>query len=139
MATVRATRFLLLPWLLIALTSGAHAQAERKEESWKPLTTELSRDELFSQYADKKAKSEKLASLAFPYAFHFSRDAIYDTDGTPRTNSIFGSDISRYQGDNFPFDDPKRQHVAFLYAKATQGTDIADKSFGQNAYTGLNR
>ncbi|SPB18967.1 Lysozyme M1 [Caballeronia novacaledonica] len=99
------------------------------ESSWKALTTEPSRGQLFSAWANGISKSTGIKQFAFPYSFKFPTNADNDVDGTPRKNSYFGIDISHHNGDKFPLNSLKAQSVAFVYTKATQGTDFADKTF----------
>jgi hypothetical protein len=119
---------------ITAMTDLSYAQSARTEESWKPITTEPSRDELFKEYADASIKENSggTQSFAFPYSFRFPLNALKDIDGSDRENIIFGIDISSYQGHAFPFEILQSKSISFIYVKATQGTDIADKSFGYN-------
>jgi lysozyme len=121
--------------LLIQFTSLVSAQSIRTEDSWHALTDDMSRGILFSAYADSLAKEQanNPSAFVFPYTFHFSRDAIYDTDGMQRENTTFGLDVSHYQGTNIPFLALRDQHVSFIYLKATQGTTYKDDTFAPNS------
>src|SRR5262249_6870419 len=76
----------------------------------------------------KAADGSKI--FVFPYSFQFPTNAERDVDGTRRVNSWFGIDISHHNGAKFPLELLRRQKVAFMYTKATEGTDYADKTFG---------
>jgi lysozyme len=121
----------------VAALAGNNVRAEdsqRDEASWTALSDQPSRAQLFQRYADEMVKAEggEAKTFAFPYTFRFAHDALYDDKGKPRTGQIFGIDISHWEGDNFPFKDLKQQSVGFVYTKATQGTDYADKTFDHN-------
>lgn len=112
--------------------SVAQSQTPAPEESsWRPLTADLSRGELFRNWAQPKRSSSGLRLFAFPYSFQFPTSATHDVDGKPRVDSYFGVDLSHHNGKDFPIALLRRQHVAFMYTKATQGTDYADKTFGE--------
>ena len=111
---------------VLAAVSTAYAQTNgRTESSWTDLTTQPSRGQLFEQYSRK-------AGRALPSAFRFPHDAIYDLNGTLRQDAIFGIDISHYEGSAFPLSELAGQKVSFIYMKATQETDSADKTFDHN-------
>ena len=62
--------------------------------------------------------------------FAFPRDADYDTtEAKPRTNSIFGIDVSHYTMPNIPLQALRQSKITFLYAKATQGVSHYDGKF----------
>jgi lysozyme len=116
--------------LFVVLISQGGTESDT-ENSWKALSLEPSRGALFKQYAALAAKRPLgRQSFAFPKNFQFPNDAIRNRDGTLRENSLFGIDISHHQGLNIPVELLRRQEVAFVYVKATQGTDFADKTFG---------
>jgi lysozyme len=120
--------------LLAVLTTCAQAQTARAQDGWQPLTTEPSRGELFQSYADSLAPilTGGMQSFAFPYKFIFPVSAIKDINGRVRTDRIFGIDLSRYEGNNVPFDQFAPQSIAFAYTKATQGTGYFDPTFKNN-------
>jgi lysozyme len=115
---------------LVMLMAAAFEQP-RAEDSSDDLTDEPSRGALFQQFASDVATAPEAEAFSLPYGFHFGRDALFDTDGTPRRDAIFGVDISHYEP-AFPLTDLKRQNVAFVYAKASQGARSRDKTFGAN-------
>lgn len=99
------------------------------------LTDDASRAQLFQLVIDA-AKAETPATPGGPQSFNlwgpfsFPTDATYDlAAGKPRTNSIFGIDISHYTPDGLPFQDLSQWKSAFVYAKATQGTNFKDGKF----------
>jgi lysozyme len=95
---------------------------------WTYLKNEPSRAQLFLRYA----KQRGFHIQALPSAFHFPVDAVKQPDGTNRKDSIFGIDISHYEGANFPFTNLAGSNVKFAYIKATQGTKLADGTFDHN-------
>jgi lysozyme len=123
--------------LTVAAFAVSNSQAQdirREEASWNALTDEPSRGQLFGRYADALLKAEggQAQTFAFPYSFHFARDALIDENNRNRSDLIFGIDISHWEGNSFPFSQLKRQSIGFVYTKATQGTDYADKTFDHN-------
>jgi lysozyme len=125
----------LVAGILAGSAGAAQAQpSTRVESSWRSLGSEPSRGELFKQHVKEMATvpAGQPAAFAFPSEFHFPHDAGINSDGTTRHDTIFGIDISHYEGSAFPLGDLKRQSVAFIYVKATQGTDYADKTFDHN-------
>jgi len=121
------TLFFVLPTLF-----AAHASPKDSEPTWQLLTDEPSRAELFQSYAKNKIRHPEIGKLSFvfPSVFQFPDAAIRDTNGVLRSNSLFGLDISHHNGHDFSVDALKRQNVAFIYVKATQGIDFADPEFG---------
>lgn len=117
----------------VTLTVGALAQPKTEAAGWEELKDEPSRGQLFRQYAETVASGQQgqPRPAAIPSSFHFPRDAIYDTNGTQRKDSIFGVDISHYES-AVPLGDLKRQKVGFVYAKASQGTGSRDGTFKAN-------
>jgi len=95
---------------------------------WAYLKSEPSRAQLFQRYARERG----VTIQALPSTFHFPADAVKDPNGTNRKDSIFGIDISHYEGANFPFTKLAQSNVKFLYIKATQGTKLADGTFDHN-------
>jgi lysozyme len=125
---------ILLAAAAALFVGNVHAQdTQRDDSSWKLLTDDVPRGQLFSRYADSRLAAEggEAKTFAFPYTFTFAHDAQLDGN-TPRTNEIFGIDISHWEGTAFPFAQLKRQSVSFVYTKATQGTDYADPTFDHN-------
>lgn len=127
--------------LILLASISFSALAQDNEASWKALTKEPSRAQLFRGYAGvpaTPARGRNLSpalrsfSFVFPYAFHFPTDALHDRNGAARTNALFGLDISHYEGKHFPVAVLKAEHVDFIYVKATQGTDFKDPEFGEN-------
>lgn len=127
---VIVSTIVITTYALLVGVGSAYADDQRSEAAWKTLQNEPSRGELFGSWAKSVSDKTGIHKFAFPYSFQFPKNADTDTDGKPRVNSYFGIDISHYNGDKFPLDNLKRQSVAFVYAKATQGTDYADKTFG---------
>ena len=79
-----------------------------------PLTDDLSRADLFKLViaaAEKEAPPRAARrSLYQRTPFKFPQDAA-EEQGKPRTNSIFGIDISHHNGRNFSFDSLKDENV----------------------------
>jgi lysozyme len=124
----------ILATILFAVTTEVQSQpadVNMHEDSWKTLETEPSRGDLFRNMAQPARAADRLQAFVFPYSFQFPGNAERDVNGTPRTNSWFGIDISHHNGMKFPIQNLHRQKVAFMYAKATQGTDHADATFGE--------
>ena len=95
-------------------------------DDWIALQDEPSRQDLF-----KLTNSDDVFHAnAIPNSFVFPQDAVEDSiKNIPRTNSIFGIDISHYTPDGLPFESLKAQDIRFVYAKATQGTAFKDAKF----------
>lgn len=100
------------------------------------LTNDLSRQDLFADIrrADAAANPErtKEAEQYFDLygPFRFPNDAEIDTVlHKPRENSLFGVDISHHTASAFPLDQLRRRKVAFVYMKATQGSNFIDSKF----------
>ncbi len=108
-----------------------------------PLEDDSSRADLFRQVVDQKQRAQhtpmpdSTMDQLNPFdlrgqsgSFMFPRDAIYDvSQAKPRTNSIFGIDISHHTNPDIPFRALQESKVAFLYAKATQGITFKDSLF----------
>ena len=121
--------------LLAAGSLGVlHAQTNTGADRWTPLANEPSRGQLFKLYTQELASTLKTQAtpFAFPSAFRFAHDAVVDTNGHTRQNTIFGIDISHYEGASFPFSSLAQQSVKFVYVKATQGTNSIDSVFDHN-------
>ncbi len=100
------------------------------------LTDDVPRSKLFQLVIDaaKAANPTPPGSQAFNLwgPFSFPTDATYDlAAGKPRTNSIFGIDISHYTLDGLSFDDLAQWKSTFVYAKATQGATFKDGKFAK--------
>jgi lysozyme len=99
------------------------------------LTNDVSRAELFQLVIDAANAQSPLPpggaqSFNLWGPFSFPTDATYDlVAGKPRTNSIFGIDISHYTPDGLPLQDLSQWKATFAYAKATQGTTFKDGKF----------
>ncbi len=103
------------------------------EDSWDELVDEPSRSQLFKSFLTGGSKlSIDDFGTAFPAGFRFPENVLSDGNGKSRKNSIFGLDISHYEGRGFPFAQLRQMNVSFVYLKATQGTHFADKTFGPN-------
>ena len=125
---------LVLPMFLLVMVTAMHGQvaaAKPAEDSWKSLETEPSRADLFKATVHPPRSANGSQTFVFPISFQFPTSAEKDVNGTARTNSWFGIDISHHNGPNFPIELLRRQMVAFVYTKATQGTHLADKTFGK--------
>jgi lysozyme len=116
--------------LTVALTVvGARSISAEELQS---LVDEPSRADLFEQFIVPKAKDadDQARAAALLGPFVFPADTTYDkTTNRPRPNSIFGIDISHYEGAKIQFDQLKQQNVRFVYAKATQGVGYKDGRF----------
>ena len=82
------------------------------------LANEPSRDDLA-----KYAASLIPGNRAYPIRFRFPNDL--------RPNSVFGIDVSHYQGE-VDWTTVAKQGVTFAFVKATQGSDYYDGSFRRN-------
>ena len=109
-------------------------QVTTTSEELASLTDDLSRAELFKLViaaAERGAPAPHAVrrSLDQKTPFKFPQNAV-EEQGKPRTNSIFGIDISHYNGRSFSFDSLKEENIRFVYAKATQGVSYKDDLFG---------
>ncbi len=103
------------------------------------LTDDMSRQQLFAeiQAADRRGNSADVAradearqTFALNGPFRFPGDTTYDSAlNKPRTNSLFGIDISHYTNSSFPIEQLAVRNVLFLYMKATQGAAGLDGKF----------
>jgi lysozyme len=123
---------------LITNNSNAQSQNRSNEVDWDVLSDDVSRatlfrDEVIPEYLrgiDRQTTSSE--PLALPDIFRFPNDAREDRiAGTPRTNSIFGIDISHHNSSNIRLDLLRLQRVHFAYVKCTQGVKFKDGLFGQ--------
>jgi lysozyme len=123
---------LIVGSLLVTVATISTASAQAVPETWQVLTDEPSRAELFQDYAKNRIRHPGVGKLSFvfPSIFQFPDNAVRDVNGVLRTDSLFGLDISHHDGKEFQVDTLKRQQIAFIYVKATQGTDFADPEFG---------
>ncbi|AVG40450.1 hypothetical protein MC81_14190 [Achromobacter insolitus] len=97
------------------------------------LTDDLSRKDLFNEILkiDAAAGSVDPAQYFNLYnAFRFPDDVKVDAVlRTPRTNSLFGVDISHHTHSAFPIEQLRKREVHFVYMKATQGARFLDPKF----------
>lgn len=124
---------------ILAFAGAGQANATpRTESSWTALTDEPSRAQLFQEYVVPAGRAAHVSAMAIhpfaiPRKFTFPDDTRYDSiEKKPRTNSIFGIDVSHYQPLSLHFDHFRAQGISFVFVKATQGTGGADKHFGAN-------
>jgi lysozyme len=118
--------------LLVTTATRSAVSGQDAAQTWKVLTDEPSRAELFRDYAKNRIRHPGVGkfSFVFPSVFQFPGDAIRDMNGALRSDSLFGLDISHHDGKEFQVSTLRQQQVAFIYVKATQGTDFADPEFG---------
>ncbi|KGD89298.1 hypothetical protein JL37_23730 [Achromobacter sp. RTa] len=97
------------------------------------LTNDLSRKDLFNEILkiDAAAGSTDPSQYFNLYnAFRFPDDVKVDAVlKTPRTNSLFGVDISHHTHPAFPIEQLRKREVHFIYMKATQGAKFLDPKF----------
>jgi lysozyme len=115
--------------LLVQVSLARLAFNQSLDQTWKTLENEPSRSDLFKAAAQRHNTNAKPQVFVFPRSFLFPTDAEHDINGVKRVNSRFGIDISHHNGKDFPIRFLHRQGVAFVYIKATQGVDFADKTF----------
>src|ERR1044072_487523 len=106
-------RFLLLT-LAILLRMDTYAGGQDRSA----LSDDVSRDEL-AKYAQSLGPPVR----ALPYEFNFPDDV--------RKNSVFGIDVSHYQGD-IDWRVVAAHKIFFVYIKATQGDQKFDANFAKN-------
>lgn len=106
-----------------------------------PLTDDLSRGELFQIMLDRVAQSPDLSPVeksqfAFPLAFTFPHDAKFRDpllDLDPRSNQIFGVDVSHHNAENCRCDIDwqllRSQEVRYAYFKVSQGARYVDELY----------
>ena len=118
---------------------SAAAQGASGEESWKSLTEEPSRADLFQLVKATKDVQElyvppldEQEAFGLPVSkFQFPRDAINDNTVNPPISrkSIFGIDVNHYTTKSVDLQKLALQNVTFVYAKATQGISFKDDTF----------
>jgi hypothetical protein len=118
---------------------GVGAPIAPAQEAKTPLTTDASRGELFElmgQIVEAQTPPGKFSQFAFRANFRFAHDALWRNpvlDVDPRSNQIFGIDISHHLTDKCKCKVDwallADQKVAFAYLKATQGVSYYDRSF----------
>jgi lysozyme len=111
------------------------ASAGQDQEIWNDLTDQPSREELFQLVV--KAYNEERAGLpphvALPRPFLFPDHTTFDFElNRPRSDVLFGIDISHHNGTDLSLEFLAEQNVKFVYAKATQGVGFKDKRFGEH-------
>jgi lysozyme len=95
---------------------------------WQTLKDEPSRADLFQQFIVPKNRGEQAFELTGPFVFPV--DTTYDkTKNAPRSDALFGIDVSHYEGATIRFDIMRDQNIRFVYAKATQGVGFKDGQF----------
>lgn len=99
------------------------------------LTDDPSPQELFAEVIAASAKddpggaAEGVQYFNLNGPFRFPNDTTFDLAlHQPRTNSLFGVDISHWTDPGFPVEQLASRNVLFLYMKATQGQGL-DGSF----------
>jgi len=96
-----------------------------------PLTDDLSREELFSRFVAPKGQARALAKV-----FAFPADTQFEAPGKPRTDAVFGIDISHHNESRcncqIDWTSIRAQSVAFVYLKATQGDRFFDTTFARH-------
>lgn len=120
------------------LALGASATIARAQSQPSMGLTDLvddpSRADLFELVVSAAKAQDEETSKSVPFnlygQFVFPSDATFDMVlGKPRTNSIFGIDISHYTPSSLPMESLSQWHITFVYAKATQGTRFKDAKF----------
>ena len=100
--------------------------------STQQLRNEPSRSDLFDRIVTTETRSDSATVLRQTTAFFnlygpfaFPSDTRYDViNRAPRTNGIFGIDISHYTAPTIPIEQLWASNVQFVYAKASQGTKV---------------
>lgn len=128
--------------LLTLWAVGAKAQSSATDAAslgLTELTDDVSRQQLFAEIqatdrqgsaADVARAEEASQTFALNGPFRFPGDTTYDsTLNQPRTDSLFGVDISHYTSASFPIEQLAVRNVLFLYMKATQGAAGLDGKF----------
>jgi lysozyme len=119
---------LLLLTIAVALGSANLTRAEE----WQTLKDEPSRADLFQQFIVPKNKGDQARAFELIGPFIFPTDTTYDkTKNAPRSDALFGVDVSHYDGAGVRFDIMRDQNVRFVYAKATQGVGFKDGQFAE--------
>lgn len=125
---------------LLAAAAAVAASGSRTlawaEPGLQALTNEPSRAQLFERVEaaalaeDPAAAAEGQRNFNLYGPFRFPNDVLFDvTEQKPRSNSLFGVDISHYTNSTFPIEQLAQRKALFLYMKATQGTRSYDAKF----------
>lgn len=119
---------------LLLLTAPAQAQADLSD--LKDLEDEPSRTQLFAlvravaEAEDPPASDSQRQEFSLVGPFKFPKDVITDAStNQPRTDAIFGVDISHYTDSSFPISRLRDKRVRFVFVKASQGTGYKDGKF----------
>lgn len=103
-----------------------------------PLVDDLSRQDLFAEVTaasineNGEVSGADISWFSLWGPFRFPNDVDFDVAlQKPRSNSIFGVDISHYTPLSFPLENLRQKKVRFVYMKATQGTRYVDDHFAQ--------
>ncbi|HVZ02261.1 MAG TPA: GH25 family lysozyme [Dongiaceae bacterium] len=124
--------------LCVTALWASSALAEDSASSWKDLTDDTPRADFFYLLMQDKNRengqpvppADAARSFALGNEFRFPHDTEFDdTAGVPRSNTVFGIDISHYTGRNLNLTKLKLQNVRFVYMKATQGIGYKDALF----------
>ncbi len=128
--------------VVFSVLFGIGAPIASAQEAKTPLTTDASRGELFElmgQIVEAQTPPGEFSQFAFRANFRFAHDALWRNpvlDEDPRSNQIFGIDISHHLTDKCKCKVDwallADQKVAFAYLKATQGVSYYDRSFEPN-------
>jgi len=127
---------------LLALTLACSPLPASSQNVKVPLTDDPSRGELFEMMGEELQEttpSGEFSQFAFRANFRFPHDALWKNpskDEDPRTNQVFGIDVSHHTTDDckckIGWSRITEQNVAFAYLKASQGVDYFDRSFKPN-------
>lgn len=135
---IRNITALILTVMLPSMTGLAQDKSpEQSDDGFRSLVDEPSRAYLFkfieaAAERDNPPGDAEARSLAVNGPFNFPDDVTIDrVENKPRLNSIFGIDISHYEGPNFKFEGLRDQGVRFVYVKATQGINYRDNLFSK--------
>ncbi len=126
-----------------AIAAGAQT-APSESDAWMPIEGDPSRAQLFAEHLVKPIPpaNGSAGSKALPGSFRFPDNAVSD-DGHPRVNSIFGIDVSHWSSPDsdckkpvdpqrdIDFNTLGRQHVYFVYVKASQDVRYRDCRFAE--------
>jgi lysozyme len=102
------------------------------EAAGPPARRQLFQNVIKASDDEDRAHGRTLApkDFAIPKDFFFPDDATFDvTAKKNRDNTIFGIDVSHYDGKNLNLTALRQQKVDFVYAKATQGITFQDDAF----------
>lgn len=136
-----ARRDCVLSWAVLTAALATFSAAVSAQPTGEALTNDLSRGERFELMLSELSEDPSLSNVqrrqfAFPLAFVFPHDAKYRnalTETEPRSNQIFGIDLSHHNIDNCRCDIDwlrlRRQEVQFAYLKVSQGTRSYDAAF----------